>query len=294
MAKIGFIGLGSMGSAMAARLLEGNELAVWNRTASAADTLVEAGASRASSVEEIISTGFWFSMLSNDAASEQTFTAATLAAAPEGSIHVNHSTLSLAATDRLAALHAAAGIQYVSAPVLGRPNVAAAGKLNVIAAGAAEAIERAQPFLALTGKQTWNVGTEPHKASLVKIGFNYNLIHAMQALGESLTLMEAGGVDSEMFVNILTDVTFTGAAYTGYGKVIATKAYAPAGFALPLGLKDLGLTEEAASTYGVTLPSAPVLRDMFERALDDPALASLDWSAIAEITRGLTTPSTQK
>ncbi len=287
MTDIGFLGLGTMGSAMALRLVDaGHTVHVWNRSPAAADELVAGGARIARTPEAAIATGLFFSMLANDAAAESVFSAETLAAAPEGAIHVNHSTISIAAASRLAGLHAAAGIHYVAAPVLGRPNVAAAGNLNIVAAGAAEAFEVVQPYLDVMGKHTWNVGEEPSAANLVKIGVNYNLIHALQALGESLALVERGGVDGETFVEILTDTAFTGSAYSGYGGLIARRSYSPPGFTVALGLKDLGLTEQAASELGAALPSAPVLREMFQGALDDPALAELDWSAIAEITRG--------
>lgn len=284
--EIGFIGLGSMGSAMALRLIDaGYRVHVWNRSQEATDELVAAGGLLARSPEAAIATGLVFSMLANDAAVESVFTAEALTAAPEGAIHVNHSTISLASADRLAELHAAAGIHYVAAPVLGRPNVAATGNLNIFAAGAPEALALVQPYLDVMGKHTWNIGENPSAANLVKIGVNYNLIHALQALGETLALVESGGVDAKMFVDILTDGAFSGFAYTGYGDLIARRAYSPPGFTVALGLKDLGLTEQAAAALGTALPSAPVLRDMFESALADPALAELDWSAIAEVTR---------
>jgi 3-hydroxyisobutyrate dehydrogenase-like beta-hydroxyacid dehydrogenase len=287
MTEIGFLGLGSMGSVMAARLVDaGHSVHVWNRSPAASEPLVAAGAVLARSPEAAIATGLFFSMLANDAAAESVFSAEALAAAPGGAIHVTHSTLSIAATERLASLHRDAGIDYIAAPVLGRPNVAAAGTLNIVAAGPASALETVAPYLDVLGKRTWSLGEDQTRAALVKIGVNYNLIHAMQALGESLALMEGGGVDGETFVEILTDVAFTGSAYTGYGKLIANRSYSPPGFAIALGLKDLGLTEQAADTLGVALPSAVVLRDMFETALADPALAELDWSAIAEVTRG--------
>jgi 3-hydroxyisobutyrate dehydrogenase-like beta-hydroxyacid dehydrogenase len=291
MAQVGFLGLGTMGAAMAGHLLaSGQPIRVWNRTATAADALVDAGAERAATASDAIATGLFFSMLANDDAAEATFTAEALAAAPAGSLHVCHSTLSLAATDRLVEVHRRAGVDYVAAPVLGRANLAASGTLNIVAAGTAGAVERARPYLDILGKRTWVVGAEPSAASLVKIGVNYNLIHALQALAESITLVEHGGVDGETFVEILTDAAFTGSVYTGYGSLIAKKAYSPPGFTVELGLKDLGLTEQAAASHGVTLPTAPVLRTMFETAVADPEIAGLDWSAIAEVTRGLARP----
>jgi 3-hydroxyisobutyrate dehydrogenase-like beta-hydroxyacid dehydrogenase len=288
MADISFIGLGEMGSAMAGRLLEtGFSVRVWNRSPGAANALVESGATRATSIEDALASGAVISMLADDAAAEAVFTAEALATAPAGTLHINCATLSVAAADRLSDLHAVSGVDYIAAPVLGRSNVAASGQLNVVAAGTARAAKRAQPYLDALGKQTWVVGERPSTASLVKIGVNYNLIHALQALAESVTLVEQGGVDGMTFVEILTDAAFTGSVYSGYGALIARKAYSPPGFSVKLGLKDLSLAEQAAAANGVVLPTAPVLRDMFERALADPALAPLDWSVIAEITRGL-------
>lgn len=287
MSDIGFIGLGAMGATMATRLLDaGHAVTVWNRSAEPADTLVAAGAHRAETAAEALACGIVLSMLSNDAAAESVFTPELLETAPPGSIHANFSSLSVAAADRLAAAHAAAGVEYVAVPVLGRPNVAAQGQLNIVAGGALAAIARLQPLLDVLGKRTWLVGEQASAANLVKIGVNYNLIHTLQALAESVTLMEHGGVDASTFVDILTDTAYTGSAYTGYGKMIATRAYEPL-FTVALGLKDLSLAEQAADGSGVVLPTAPVLRDLFERTLADPALASRDWSAIAEITRGL-------
>ncbi|TFC38001.1 NAD(P)-dependent oxidoreductase [Cryobacterium sp. TMT2-42-4] len=290
MTDVSFIGLGEMGSAMAGRLLEtGHSVRVWNRSPGAADALVESGATHATSIDDALGAGTVISMLANDEAAEAVFTAEALATAPAGTLHINCATLSVATTDRLSDLHALAGVDYVAAPVLGRSNIAAEGRLNIVAAGTARATTRAQPYLDALGKRTWVVGERPSTASLVKIGVNYNLIHALQALAESVTLVERGGVDGITFVEILTDAAFTGSVYTGYGSLIARKAYSPPGFTVGLGLKDLSLAEQAAAANGVVLPTAPVLRDMFERALADPELAPLDWSAIAEITRGLST-----
>jgi 3-hydroxyisobutyrate dehydrogenase-like beta-hydroxyacid dehydrogenase len=288
MAELGFVGLGTMGSVMARRLLDaGHTVHVFNRTASAADDLVEAGAIRADSIETVVATGLVFSILAHDDAVGGTFTPAVLAGAPAGTIHVNHATVSIVAADRFAAEHSAADVEYIAAPVLGRASVAAAGQLNIVAAGASAAIQRVQPFLDILGKQTFIVGDKPSQASLVKIGVNYNLLHALQAMAESITLVEQGGVDATTFVSILTDAAFTGSAYTGYGKLIASQTYSPPGFTVGLGLKDLGLAEQAANDLGVVMPSSPVIRDVFTRALADPELAGLDWSAIAEVTRGL-------
>ncbi|MGO1543255.1 MAG: NAD(P)-dependent oxidoreductase [Gulosibacter sp.] len=284
--KVGFIGLGNMGSAIAQRVLNASyELRVWNRSPNKADALVAAGAIRAKNVEEVFAeSDIVFSMLSNDQAVETTFTDALLTEA-SSKIHVNMATVSLKQTRTLASLHNTHNVGYVAAPVLGRPDVAAAGQLNIVAAGPSALVDQARPILEHIGKQTWHVGEDPEQASLVKIGVNYNLIHAMQALGESLSLVEHGGIDSETFVDILTDAAFTGSAYVGYGKIIAQRSYKPAAFPVPLGLKDLTLVQQAAEELGAVLPTAPVMRDMYSEAINDPDLVDGDWSIIAEVIR---------
>ncbi|QZY50723.1 NAD(P)-dependent oxidoreductase [Leucobacter tenebrionis] len=283
---VGFIGLGTMGSAMALRIAQSDhKLLVWNRTAGKADELVSAGARETSTPTEVFErSDIVLSMLANDAAADAAFSEDALQRG-SGTLHVNMATISLAMCRELAERHREHGVGYIAAPVLGRPDVAAAGQLNIVAAGEEALVDRAEPILSLLGKQVWRVGDDPAQASLVKIGVNYNLIHALQALGESLSLVEHGGVDSRTFVDILTDTAFTGSAYRGYGGIIAQRSYHPAGFPVALGLKDLRLATAAAAELGAALPTAPVMNEVFDAALADPDLRDADWSAIAEIIR---------
>jgi 3-hydroxyisobutyrate dehydrogenase-like beta-hydroxyacid dehydrogenase len=193
--------------------------------------------------------------------------------------------VSPAAARQLADRHAAAGVGYVAAPVLGRPAVAEAGKLNILAGGADADIDRLGPYFDVLGTRVWRIGADPAQANIVKIAVNFNLIHAIEALGESIAIVEHHGVDPARFVELLTNTLFGGVAYTGYGDIIAHRRYQPAGFTTTLGLKDLGLAESAAAEVGVTLPSAPVLREVFERTLAQPGGETLDWAAIAEVSR---------
>lgn len=284
--QVGFIGLGTMGAAMARRLIEGGfTLHVWNRSAGKADDLVGAGAIEHTSVSEVFKHAeVVLSMLANDSATDSAFDAVTLASAA-GKLHVNMATVSLEMSRLLHERHEAAGAGYVAAPVLGRPNVAASGMLNIVAAGEPDLIDRAESVLKQLGKQIWRVGEDPAQANLVKIGVNYNLIHSLQALGESVSLVEHGGIDAQTFVNILTDAAFTGSAYVGYGGLIAQRSYRPAAFSVELGLKDLTLAQSASQELGADLPTAPVMRNMFTEALEDPDLADGDWSIIAEVIR---------
>ena len=283
--RVSLIGLGSMGTAMAHRLLDqGFALDFWNRSAKDNSELLAKGAVQVE-LSDALKNDFVISILSNDAAALEVFSEQNLSAATAGTIHINMSTLSPEASETLAKLHAKHGIGYIAAPVLGRPIAITNGKLLIVAAGDPKDIEAAAPVFEKISAQYWNVGTDHAKANLVKLGVNYNLIHALQAIGESVALVESGGVDANTFMEILTHTAFAGSAYAGYGPMIVNRRYTPPGFSMTLGLKDLKLIEDAASAGGLTLPVAAVLRKLFETAQVDPELKDLDWSAIAELTR---------
>jgi 3-hydroxyisobutyrate dehydrogenase-like beta-hydroxyacid dehydrogenase len=286
MTDIGFLGLGAMGAAMARRLVQaGHQVTAWNRSAASAEALAQAGAIRATDAAEAVANPVVISMLADDAAAEGVFTAEAVGAAPEGAVHVNMASISIAAAERLQKLHEAAGVAYLAAPVLGRPPVAEAGELTIVTGGAAADLDRVRPVLDILGKRIWHVGETPSAANLVKIAVNFTIIHALQALGESVSLVEGGSVDPGIFIDILNASLFPGPVYYGYGHMIAERRYSPPGFTVPLGRKDLRLAQEAAAAHGVALSTMPALVDVFEAALTDGALAELDWAAIAEITR---------
>ncbi len=288
--RVGFIGLGHMGAPMAARLIDaGYDVTVWSRTAAHAGDLVARGATRADSPGDAIATGHLFSMLASEDVLREVLPPGLLGAAPPGFIHVNHATISVRAAEEFAAGAARGGYGYVAAPVLGRPGVAAAGALTIMAAGAPEAVEASVPMLAVMGRRVWRYGAVASAANLAKICVNYLIAHALQALAESITLLERNGLDTGQFVEMINDSVFPGPVYGGYGDAIARGSYTPAGFSAVLGLKDVMLAVGAAADTGVNLPCAPVLREIFEttaaQAGDD-----LDWAAIAEFTRQRTVP----
>lgn len=285
MAQLGFLGLGTMGREMALRLVAaGHDVVVWNRSPEPVAELVAAGATTATEPAIALATPISFSILANDQAADEVLSVAHLTGDP-GRLHVAMASLSPAAADRLAARHAGLSIGYLAAPVVGRSTVAAAGELNIIAAGSARDLDRAAPFFEILGKRVWTVGTEPRVANIVKAAVNYTIIHALQAIGESVTLVEANEVDARLFTELLSSTLFPGPVYAGYGSMIAERRYLPPGFTMALGSKDLGLAETIAADAGVTLPTAPVLRRVFDAALAADDLKDVDWSAVAEITR---------
>jgi 3-hydroxyisobutyrate dehydrogenase-like beta-hydroxyacid dehydrogenase len=287
MAQLGFLGLGSMGSAIAGRLVDaGHDVTVWNRSADAAAPLVAAGARLAATPAEALAAPVSFSMLANDEAAEGVLTVEQLIGGADGRIHVNMASISAAAADRLEQLANEAGLRYVASPVLGRPSVAAAGALNLLVAGPDDAIAEIGQLLDILGARIWRFGDRPRKANAVKIAVNFTIVHALQAMAESINLVEAHDIDAGEFVELLGNTLFPGPVYNGYGSMMAERRYSPPGFTLDLGLKDLGLAETLAFEGGVSLPSAPVLRERFETALATAALDGLDWASLAEVTRG--------
>ena len=283
--RVGFIGLGHMGSAMATRLIEaGYDVTVWSRSAQHVDELAKRGATRADAPEDAIATGLVFSMLANEDVVRLVFTPERLRDAPAGFIHVNHATISGDAADEFAAAAAGAGHGYVAAPVLGRPEVIPAGNLTILAAGAPETVATITPMLEAIGKRVWDYGPVASSANLAKVAVNYLIIHALQALSESIILLEQRDLDTHMFVDMINDSIFPGPVYQGYGRSIASGTYSPAGFTTVLGLKDLRLALDAGRD--AHLPTGPVLHDIFVAAVAEVG-EDLDWSAIAEIGRRL-------
>ncbi len=267
--KVGFIGLGAMGSAMAANLLKaGHEVTVWNRSPQAAEALRALGAAVADTPAQAASGEVLLSMLANDqAVRDVLLEGALLDALPRGAVHVNHATISLALAQELAAAHAARGIGYVAAPVFGRPDIAAAAKLNMLAAGAAESVRRVEPLLAAMAGRIWPLGEAPERANVAKLAGNFMLVTAIESMAEAVALTRAHGVSAEDFLAIMTSTLFASPVYQGYGKAIAERRYEPPGFALALGLKDVGLALAAGAAGQVPLPLAEVLRDSLQEAM---------------------------
>lgn len=284
MVDIGFLGLGRMGAAMARRLVDaGHDVRIWNRSPGAAAALVHAGATLVETPGEALAVGLSLSMLADDRSALSVLSEAEIALAR--GMHVSTASISGDAAEELERRFVRAGVTYVSAPVLGRPSVAAAGQLNILVAGPPPAIEQVIPVLSCLGSRIWRLGDRPRVANAVKIAVNYNIIHAIQALGESIAMTERQGVDPALFHELLTTTLFDGAVYRIYGQEIVNQAYDPPGFVMELGAKDLQLAVQTAAESGTTLPTAPAMQRVFDIALDHPNLAGLDWGAAAEVMR---------
>jgi 3-hydroxyisobutyrate dehydrogenase-like beta-hydroxyacid dehydrogenase len=260
---IGFLGLGTMGRAIAANLLRaGHHVRVWNRSPAPAQALAAQGAEVATAPEDAFRGDAVFSMLADDHALRAVLLdGGVLAGAPKGLLHVNMSTISVACAEELTAQHKQHGVSYVAAPVLGRPDVAAAGKLTILAAGPLAEIDRIQPLLDVIGQRTWRLGEIPAHANVVKLAANVLLTSAVEAIGESAAFVSAHGVAARDLLEIVTNSTFPGPVYQGYGGLIVEGRYEPAGFKAGLALKDVRLALAAADAASTPLPLVSVIHD---------------------------------
>jgi len=281
--KVGFIGLGSMGSAMAERLLQAQyDVTVYNRTAARAQALVSQGARHASQIADACRGDAVFTMLADDGALESVVfdEGGILSSLPKGTVHISSSTISAALAERLAVEHQKRGQHFVSAPVFGRPEAAAAGKLFIVAAGAKDALEKCAPLLEAVGQKTFHFGDNPSSANLVKISGNFLIASVIESLSEAFALLGKAGVEQRQFLDFLTSTLFNAPIYKTYGTLIIDKKYTPVGFAAPLGLKDVRLALSAGENLRVPLPLGSLIRDRFLTLLANGG-ESLDWVAIS-------------
>lgn len=277
--RVAFLGLGQMGSEIARNILKaGHELTVWNRSPDKADALVAAGARRATSPAAAAAEAeIVCSMLADDRAVEAVvFGPDGLLSGGAAPLHVGHSTISVALARRLTE---AGGGTYVSAPVFGRPPAAEAAQLNVVAAGPAGAIDRAQPIFDAIGKQTFRLGEEPAHANVLKLCGNFLIMGALEAMAEALTLGAKNGLDKAALFDVLTGTLFGAPVFTNYKAALLEGQVRPAGFTAPLGLKDMALVGEAALAARVPMPVLGVVRDHLLQAIAVEG-EDVDWAAV--------------
>jgi 3-hydroxyisobutyrate dehydrogenase-like beta-hydroxyacid dehydrogenase len=280
--KIGFIGLGQMGSAMAANLVKaGHDVAVFNRNPEKSRPLLELGAHQATRIADACLGEAVITMLADDAAAAQIALSddGIVGKLRRGAIHISMSTISVALSKELAQAHTRAGQRFIAAPVFGRPEMAAAAKLFIVTAGDPAAIGACQPLFGAMGQKTISIGAEPSAANLVKLSGNFLLASAIEALGEAVALVGKAGIDRHAFVDLLTSTIFPAPAYKTYGDLIAGGNFQPAKFAAPLGFKDIRLTLAAAESLRVPMPLGSLLHDRFLRLLAQGG-DGLDWAAI--------------
>jgi 3-hydroxyisobutyrate dehydrogenase-like beta-hydroxyacid dehydrogenase len=279
------VGIGRMGSGIAKSLLRaGHRIIVYNRTRERVEPLRALGASVAASVKEACRTEVLFTMVADDTALEALVfgEGGILASLPRGSAHISLSTISVALSDRLAAAHAKEGQGYLAAPVFGRPEAAEAGRLAVVAAGEDALVQKCKPLFDAMGPKFFYVGERPSLANVGKLSGNFLIATVLESLAEVLTFARKSGVDAGALMEFLTSSLFNAPVYKVYGELIAESKHEPAGFLLPLGLKDVRLVLQAAEAVNVPMPIASVLRDRFLTAMAR-GNQDKDWSVIGRV-----------
>ncbi len=281
--RVAFIGLGQMGAGMAANLLRaGHTLTVWNRSPDKALELVEAGATLATSPrdaargQEAVVT-----MLADDAALRAVLGGeeGLLAGLPEGAFHLSMSTIAVDTAADIAGKHAARQQRFLSAPVFGRPEAAAAAKLFIVAAGDSNAYRQATPLFEALGQKHFHLGERPEAANLLKLCGNFMILSVIEMMAEAMTLAAKGGIPRGTFIDIMTGTLFNAPVMRTYGTLLAEDRVRPAGFSAPLGLKDMRLVGQAAEGLRVPMPLLAVVRDHLLQTLAAEG-EDVDWSAI--------------
>lgn len=274
-----------MGTGMARNLLRaGHQVTAYNRSREKAEALKTDGAEVASSPAEACrSAQAAFTMLADDPALADTVFGerGIISGLPPGAVHVSSSTISVSFARKLAAEHAAAGQNYISAPVFGRPDAAENKKLIVVAGGKAEVIEQIRPTLEAISRAVFTAGPEPWHANLFKLCGNFMLASMLETFGETFATLRKSGADHHTFFGIMNEL-FGSPVYKNYGTTIANEIFEPAGFALKLGLKDVRQVLEAAGEVNAPMPIASLLRDHLLAAVSN-GQEQLDWSSVGQI-----------
>ena len=285
--KVGFVGLGNMGSAMARNLIKaGHALTVYNQTRSRAEELEPLGAKIARTPGEAAAGAeALITMVADDHAVEDVIFGQgnVIGSLPAGAVHISMSTMGVALSHRLVAAHREKNQHFVAAPVFGRPDAAAAAKIFIAAAGPADQIARCQSLFDAMGQKTFIVGDEAPAANLVKVAGNFLITTVIESLAEAFALIRKSGVDPAKFLDVITGTLFAAPVYRTYGSMIAADNFEPVGFRMPLGMKDNRLVLAAAEAASVPMPMASLIRDRMLAATAQ-GMGEADWSAIARIS----------
>ena len=285
--KVGFVGLGNMGSVMARNLIKaGHALTVYNQTRSRAEELQPLGATIARTPgEAALNTEAFITMVADDRAVEDVIfgQGKVIGSLPAGSVHISMSTMGVALSHRLVEAHREKKQYYIAAPVFGRPDAAAAAKIFIVAAGPADQIARCQTLFDAMGQKTFVVGDEAPAANLVKVAGNFLITTVIESLAEAFALIRKSGVDPNKFLDVLTGSLFAAPIYRTYGAMVAADNFEPVGFRMPLGMKDNRLVLAAAEEASVPMPMASLIRDRMLAATAQ-GMGEADWAAIARIS----------
>lgn len=284
--KIGFIGLGMLGTPLAENILNsGHELFVYNRTISKTKELADKGAIVCTSIEALCKeVKVVFTMVSDDAALESV-SAELLKYLQNGSLHISMSTILPQTAEALNEQHTQRGLGYLAAPVFGRPEAARARKMNFVLSGKESIRREAEQLCKDAGAAgVWDFGDDVKTANTIKLCGNFITAAAMEAIGESIALAQRSGIDAQKMWGLFSQTMHNSPTYQTYSKIIAEQRYEPASFTVKLGLKDMNLVLQQANTAGQRMPLAELLQKNMQQLVND-GRAHLDWSAVTEAVR---------
>ncbi len=279
--RIGFLGLGNMGQAMARNIIRaGHEVTVYNRSREAAEALAKDGAKIADTPAKV-GGEVVITMLADDHAVESIVLGeqGLIHGLAVGGLHISMSTISPDLSERMAAAHGEHKQQYIAAPVFGRPDAAAAAKLFIVAAGARDAVARAKPIFDVIGQRTFEIDEHPQHANLIKLMGNFMITCALESMGEVFAVARKAEINPSAVFEVLSGTLFGAPVYNNYGPRIIDEKFTPAGFKMPLGLKDTRLMLAAAEKLAAPMPFANIVRDRFLSAIAN-GHSELDWSAL--------------
>jgi 3-hydroxyisobutyrate dehydrogenase-like beta-hydroxyacid dehydrogenase len=278
--KVGFIGVGSMGSVMVPHLVKaGHTVSVWNLTPEEVRRIK--GVQQLQNPRDAFRNDVVLTMLANDEAVRSVILdSGALEAPSHDCVHVIMATISPQFVDELQQAHKKANVPFATAPVFGIPAVAAKGELNIMTAGDPDALKKAQPLFDVLGKKTWSLGTDPKQANVAKLAGNMMIALAIESLAEAFALTRQYGLNDSAFLELVTSTIFECSYYKHYGSNIVGDSYEP-GFQLTLGLKDIKLALNAASFRDRVLPSVEIVRQSMEAAVQSGE-GTRDWSALAK------------
>lgn len=290
--KVGFVGTGIMGTPMALNILKrGHQVVAYNRTPEKTAPLRDAGATVATSLLDLSDVDVLMTVIADGRAEQSViFDSGLIDRLSTRSIHVSCTTLGVDHARQLTTEHNKRGRIFVTAPVLGRAiDMAAEGKLFVIAAGPAKGLERCAPLFEAVGQRTFVFGENPVSAVAAKLAINFLIVSSIESMSEAFALTSQYGVRRADFYEFFTNTLFATPVYKAYGKLIERDTFVPANFVVSLGLKDVKMALDASERVNLAMPIANVARDHLIQALAQ-GYADHDWSVIGRVVANALVP----
>ena len=283
--KIGFIGLGSLGTPIAMNLADSNHsLFVYNRTASKAAPLAAKGAIVCESIASLaMQCNVIFTIVSDDAALKNICEGENglLNNMQKESVHVSMSTILPQTAADIALLHQQYEQHYFAAPVFGRPEAALSRKLNFAVSGEEKIKNKIEPLLKNAGAiGVWNFGENISAANTIKLCGNFLIASALEAIGESINLANKSGIDAKQMWDMFSQTLFNTPLYHNYSNIILQQKFEPAAFTAKLGLKDINLVLQLASSVNQSMALASLLQKNMQQLVTD-GKENIDWSAVS-------------